>query len=149
MPTIFFRPWCGTTLRPRQNGWHFADDNFKCIFLNENVWIAINISLKFVPKGQINNIPALFQIIAWHQPDDKPLSEPMMLSLLTHICITQPQWVKKLATNWGNLCVFSSLINILPIFIKGFSCIYAVYSMNYVCSFAVSCFGIWSALLLD
>ena len=28
-----------TTLRPRQNGRHFADDIFKCIFSNENVWI--------------------------------------------------------------------------------------------------------------
>ena len=34
-------------------------DIFKCIFLNENVLISITISLKFVPKGQINNIPAL------------------------------------------------------------------------------------------
>ena len=49
------------TLRPRQNGRHFADDIFKCIFLNENVWIPIKISLKFVPKGQINNIPTLVQ----------------------------------------------------------------------------------------
>ena len=32
---------------------------FKCIFLNENVWIPIEISLKFVPKGPIDNIPAL------------------------------------------------------------------------------------------
>ena len=47
------------TLRPRQNGRRFADDTFKRIFLNENVWIPIKISLKFVPKGQINNIPAL------------------------------------------------------------------------------------------
>ena len=47
------------TLRPRQNGRHFPDYIFKCIFLNENVWISINISLKFVPKGLINNIPAL------------------------------------------------------------------------------------------
>ena len=39
-----------------------ADNIFKCIFLNENVWISINISLKFVPKGPINNIPALVQI---------------------------------------------------------------------------------------
>ena len=46
------------TLTPRQNGRHFADDIFKCIFLNENVWIPIKISLKFVPKGPINNIPA-------------------------------------------------------------------------------------------
>ena len=47
------------TLRPRQNGRHFADDIFKCIFLNENVWIPIKISLKFIPKGPIKNIPAL------------------------------------------------------------------------------------------
>ena len=60
------------TLRPRQNGCHFADDIFKCIFLNENVSIAIKISLKFVPKGPINNIPALVQIMAWHRPGDKP-----------------------------------------------------------------------------
>ena len=37
----------------------FPDDNFKGIFLNENVWIVIEISLKFVPKCPINNIPAL------------------------------------------------------------------------------------------
>ena len=47
------------TLRPRQDGRHFPDDIFKCIFLNENVLISIKISLKFVPKGQINNMPAL------------------------------------------------------------------------------------------
>ena len=40
-------------------GRHFPDDIFKCIFLNENVYISIKISLNFVPKGQINNIPAL------------------------------------------------------------------------------------------
>ena len=82
------------TLRPRQNGCHFADDILKWIFLNENVWISIKISLKFVLKGPINNIPALVQIMAWRQPGDNPLSEPMMVSLLTHICVTRPQWVK-------------------------------------------------------
>ena len=46
------------TLRPRQNGHHFADDVFKCIFLNENVLISLKISLKFVPQVPINNIPA-------------------------------------------------------------------------------------------
>ena len=80
-------------LRPRQNGRHFADDIFKRIFLNENVRILVKISLKFVPKGPINNIPALVQIIAWHRSGDKPLSEPMMFSLPTHICVTRPQWV--------------------------------------------------------
>ena len=47
------------TLRPRHNSRHFPDDMFKCIFLTENVWIPITISVKFVPKGPINNIPAL------------------------------------------------------------------------------------------
>ena len=83
------------TLRPRQNGRHFADDMFKCIFVNENVWIPIKISVKCVPKGPINNNPALFQIMAWHCPGDKPLSEPMMVRLPTHICVTWPQWVKQ------------------------------------------------------
>ena len=87
------------TLRPRENGRHFADDMFKCIFLNENVWIPIEISLKFVPKGSINNNPALFQIMAWRRPGDKPLSEPMLVCLLTHICVTRPQWVKSVDNN--------------------------------------------------
>ena len=90
------------TLRLRQNGCHFTDDIFKCIFLNENVSIAIKISLKFVPKGPINNIPALVQIMAWRHPGDKSLSEPMMVSLPTHICVTRPQWVMH-STIWiGN-----------------------------------------------
>ena len=49
------------TLRSRQNGRHFPDDNFKCILLNKNISISINISLKFVPKGQINNIQQWFR----------------------------------------------------------------------------------------
>ena len=77
------------TLRPRQNGRHLPDEIFKCISLTENVWISIEISLKFVPKGPINNIPALVQIMAWRRPGDKPLSEPMMVNLPTHICVTQ------------------------------------------------------------
>ena len=68
------------TLRPRQNGCHFPDDIFKCIFLNENRWISIKIALKFVSKVPINNIPVLVQMMAWRRPGDKPLSEPMMVS---------------------------------------------------------------------
>ena len=83
-------------LRPRQNGRHFANDIFKWIFANENVWIPIKISPKFVPQGPINNILALVQIMAWRRPGDKPLSEPMVISLLTHICVNRPQWVKGL-----------------------------------------------------
>ena len=85
------------TLRPRQNGRRFADDTLKHIFFNENVRISIKISLKFFPQGPINNNPALVQIMAWRRSGDKPLSEPMMVNLLMHICVTRPQWV--------NMCV--------------------------------------------
>ena len=84
------------SLKPRQNGRLFADDTFKRIFFNENIWISIKISPKFVPNGPINIIPALVQIMAWRRPGDKSLSEPMMASLLTHICVTWPQWVNGL-----------------------------------------------------
>ena len=68
------------TLRPRQNCRHFAVDIFK-------------ISLKFVSMIRIYNIPALLQIMAWRRLGDKPLSEPIMVSLLTLIYVTRPQWV--------------------------------------------------------
>ena len=84
-------PQCVHTLTPRQNGRNFADDTFKRIFFKENGRISIEISLKFVPKGPIKNIPALVQIMATRRPGDKPLSEPMMVSLPTHICVIPPQ----------------------------------------------------------
>ena len=76
------------TLRLRQNGRHYADDTFKCVRLDENIqeniWILINISLKFGPKGPINNNPVLVQIaIIWIND----------VSLLMHTCITRPQLV--------------------------------------------------------
>ena len=81
------------TLRPRQDGHHFADDSFTCIFFNENCCILIKFSLKYVCKGPIDNNRALVQIMAWRRSGDKPLSEPMMISisLPTHICVTRPQ----------------------------------------------------------
>ena len=42
---------------------HFADNVFKIIFLNENGWILIYISLKYVSNDQIKNKPELVQII--------------------------------------------------------------------------------------
>ena len=68
------------TLRPKQNGRHFADDTFNRIFVNENVRISIKFWLKFVPKRPINTIPALVQIVAWRRPGDKSLFEPMLVS---------------------------------------------------------------------
>ena len=82
------------TLRLRQNCCHFTDNIFKCILLKENAWISLNISLKFVPRVWIDNIPALVQIMAWRRLGDKPLSEPMMVCLLMHICVDGPQWIK-------------------------------------------------------
>ena len=50
-----------------QNGRRFADDIFKCFFLNEKFCIVIRISLEFVPKGPIDNKWALVQVMAWCQ----------------------------------------------------------------------------------
>ena len=71
-------------------------------FLNENEWISRRISLKFVPKVRINNIPSLVQIMAWRRPGDKPLSEPMLVCLPPHICVTRPQWVNMKRLEDGN-----------------------------------------------
>ena len=61
--------------------------------------------------------------MAWRRPGDKPLSEPMMVSLLMHICVTRPQWVNKSdpSCNWymelwarvlhWSVCVYSSLVS--------------------------------------
>ena len=68
---------------------------FQMHSLQWNVGILIKFSMKFVPKGPINNIPALVQIMAWRRPGDKPLSEPLMARLAAHICVTRPQRVKK------------------------------------------------------
>ena len=66
------------TLRPRQKGRYLLDNICKSFFLHENIWISIKILPKFFPKGQINSIPSLVQIMAWRRPGDKSLSEPMM-----------------------------------------------------------------------
>ena len=85
------------TLRLRQNASCFADNIFKCIFLNENVWILLKISLMVVSNVSINNIPALVQIMAWRRPGDTPLSEPMMVNLPTHGLNELTEWL----THWG------------------------------------------------
>ena len=103
--------------------------------LNENVRISIKISLKFIPKGPINNIPGLVQIMAWRRPGDKPLSELMMVRLPTHKCITRPQWVNKCQIRYS--LVFSQEMGIRSYFgplrwcvhlLKALSC----HDMNFV-----------------
>ena len=77
-----------TSMRATQNRYHFADGIFKCIFLNENASILLKICLRVLfSRTRINTIPALFEIMAWRRPGNKQLSETMMVSLLTHICV--------------------------------------------------------------
>ena len=75
------------TVRPWRNCCYFAGSIFKCIFFSENIWISLKISLKLVPKVWNSNNTALVQIMAWRWPDDKPLPEPMMVSLLTRYSV--------------------------------------------------------------
>ena len=56
---------------------NLADNIFKCIFLNENDRILIKVSLKYIPRTQIDNTPALVQVMAWRRTGDKPLPEPV------------------------------------------------------------------------
>ena len=58
-----------------------TDDIFKCIFLNENDRILIQISLQFVPRSSVDNNPALVQhvqVMAWHPTGDKSLPESLL-----------------------------------------------------------------------
>ena len=104
------QPWLSDSRCPLQAwlihwGWDKMDaisqTTFSNAFFYMKMWISIKISLKLVSKGPINNIPELVKIMAWCRPGDKPLSEPMIVSLLTHICITQPQWVNYLSPEDG------------------------------------------------
>ena len=59
-PTILELQWFHLTHPPfGQSGSHSAEDSFRCNFVNEKFCILTKISLKFVPKGPIDNDPAL------------------------------------------------------------------------------------------
>ena len=55
---------------------------FKCIFMYEKFCTLIQISLKFVPKGPIDNNSVLVQVMAWRWTGDKPLPEPMLAQFI-------------------------------------------------------------------
>ena len=65
------------TLRPKQNGNQFTDDNFNGVFVIENVWISIAISLKSNPKGPVDEKSAIVQVMAGSGTGDKPFLESM------------------------------------------------------------------------
>ena len=101
------------TLRSRQNGHHFADNIFKCIFLNENVSILIRISLKFVPKGPMNNIPALVREMAWCQATSHYLNQ----CWLDYRCIYASLGLKEL----------------MPVISRSSSCIWSWLNLKALC----------------
>ena len=76
-------------------------------------WTYMNFA-EWVPKVQINNIPALVQIMACRRPGDKPFSEPIMVSLLTHIYVTQPQWVNRSTWVIEFICLYPGLSHWTP-----------------------------------
>ena len=85
-----------SSLGPRQDGRHFADDIFKCIFLNEHFWILNKISLKYVPWGLINNKAVLVQITAKRRTQmTSHYLKQCWCGALTRIYVTRPQWVKE------------------------------------------------------
>ena len=59
----------------------FVDDIFKCIFLNENHRILIQISLKYIAMDPINSKSALVKMMAWRRIGTKPIFEQMMTFL--------------------------------------------------------------------
>ena len=70
--------------------------------------------MKFILKGPVNNGPALVQILVWRRQGDKLLSEPMMVSLLTHVCVTRPIEVKANALKYhkSNFSVYCRSVNV-------------------------------------
>ena len=101
---------CINTLRQKQNECHFADDIFKCIFFNENDWISLRFHLSLFLRVHLTIFQHWFRYNGLAPWGDKPLSEPMMVSLPTHICVTWPQWVKEchISTNMP-LCQYRHL----------------------------------------
>ena len=80
--------WCrpgDNTLRLEQNGCHFAENIFQYIFFSKKVPKKIKISLKFLPRGSIDNKLALVQVMAWCKTDHKTSPEPMLTKIL---CLT-------------------------------------------------------------
>ena len=81
---------------------------------------------------------ALVQIMAWRRPGDKPLSETMMISLLTHVCVTRP--VRKRSDLFQNSTIFKCsklhclgkkiILNLIKAWPKCFECLVNVVGGN-------------------
>ena len=92
-PYIMCNQWMGNDSLPLLIAWHlrewglnkygqhFADDIFKCIFLNEKFSVLPWISLKFVSKNVVDDMAVLIQVMAWCLFSTKPLPEPMLIKM--------------------------------------------------------------------
>ena len=81
--------------------------------MNKNV--CIKISLKFIPKVQINNIPTMVQIMVRRPSGDQPLSEPVMVSIYSpNHCFVRilPKHITAHIANAPNYCQYISINSI-------------------------------------
>ena len=98
-----------------------ADNNFRCIFLNENDGILIRISLKFVPRISKENKPVLFQVMAWCRTGDTPLPEQMQTQFTDMYAALGGYELKKLPLAWiiphqlGNKPSQSERLSLVPL----------------------------------
>ena len=113
-------------------------------FLMKMYGLWLKFHGRFVPRSPINNIPALVQIMAWHRPDDKPLSEPMMVSLLTRIYVAWPQWVKhKYPFSWTKGWWLPSKCIPLVLYTKEVNWILSKLPLHSIGSWAEHCLTHW------
>ena len=104
------------TLRVRQNGCHFTDDIFKCIFLNENVWIPIKFHWNLFLRVQLT----IFQYwLRWWLGAFQVTSYYLNQWLLVHRCTYAPPGFNEL------ICWI--------ILKKKYACIYAFYTIHWYC----------------
>ena len=72
-----------TTFRPSQDVSNVISWTRMYRFLLRFHW-------SLLPMGSVKYVSALVQIMTWHRPCNRPLTEPMMVIFLTHMCITWP-----------------------------------------------------------
>ena len=100
-------------------------------------WKCLNSDWNFTEvcsQGPINNIPAMVQIMAWRRPGDKPLSEPMVVSLATHICVARPQWVNYPGCNTKTIYwwICHKLVKIGRAVVKKYSSLHLSACLTYI-----------------
>ena len=99
----------------------FRRRQFQMYFLERIYKFRIRLHWNLFPRVTLTIFQywLMVQIMAWRRSGDKPLSEPMMVILPTHICVTRPQWVRSQFTPTQDLslsvwsCVCLSYTSIL------------------------------------